>query len=266
MPYKISVITPTRNMGRFLETCILGVLMQDYPNFEHIVVDGDSQDNTREILKRYPHVKWVSEPDRGLSDALNKGIRMAAGDIIACCNADDCYLPGAFKVASAHYDHRPETMLLYGDYREVDVEGRPFSIKREIDFDLFILRYLHVNYIAPPAAFWRKELHDRGFWFDESLHFAMDYDFLLRVALSGYRFSHVPTLLADFRRHPGTKSSSSEQAAEHLRIVRNQNRLLCSSPARLASILRAFLCRCARTKRTYLRAVRGHYHEQWWHA
>ena len=93
MPTRISIITPTRNMAHFLEPCILSNLQQCYPNLEHIIVDGASTDNTLEIVGRYPHLRSVSEPDHGLSDALNKGIRMATGEIIGWCNADDLYLP-----------------------------------------------------------------------------------------------------------------------------------------------------------------------------
>src|ERR1035441_10034299 len=138
MQHKISVITPTRNMGRFLETCILGVLLQNYPNCEHIVVDGDSQDNTRAILKRYPHIKWVSEPDRGLSDAFNKGIRMATGDIIGSCNADDLYLPGTFHMVNGYFERRPDLDVLYGDYRETDEMGRSLRIRRVTHFSPFV--------------------------------------------------------------------------------------------------------------------------------
>ena len=103
MPSRISVITPTRNMGHFLEPCILSNMAQFYPDLEHIVVDGASTDNSVEILRRYPHLRWVSEPDKGLSDGLNKGIRMATGDIIGWCNADDLYLPGTLIVVNESF-------------------------------------------------------------------------------------------------------------------------------------------------------------------
>ncbi len=97
---KISIVTPSYNSAEFIEDCIQSVLKQNYPNFEHIIIDGGSTDGTVEILKKYPHLKWISEPDEGQSDALNKGFKKAEGDIIGWLNSDDVYLPGTFnKVA-----------------------------------------------------------------------------------------------------------------------------------------------------------------------
>ena len=90
--HKISVLTPSYNMGQFIEENILSVLNQNYKNFEHIIIDGGSTDNTVEILKKYPHLKWVSEPDKGQSDAYNKGLKMVTGDLVLCLNADDYLL------------------------------------------------------------------------------------------------------------------------------------------------------------------------------
>lgn len=260
---KISVITPSFNFGRYIEQCIKGVLWQDYPNFEHIVIDGGSQDETLNILRNYPHLKWISEPDKGLSEALNKGIRIATGDIIGWCCADDYYLPGAFKVAIRCLQEDPSIMLIYGDYRDINAEGIPLRIKREINFDLFILKYSHINYIATPAAFWRKSLHERGFWFNESLHYAMDTDFLLRVALARHRFHHIPALFADFRLHSETKSSNPKQQLEHERIIREHSLLLRNLPPQIFSMIRIILLFIARTKRTFIRAARGHYIDQY---
>jgi glycosyltransferase involved in cell wall biosynthesis len=260
---KLSIITPSLNMGRYLENCIRGVLWQDYPAVEHLVIDGGSKDETIGILEKYQHLKWISEPDKGLSDALNKGTRLATGDVIGWCCADDYYLPGAFKVAMRYLEENPSIMVIYGDYRNVNAEGVPLRIKREINYDLFILKYLHNNYIATPAAFWRRILHEKGFWFNEGLHFGMDTDFLLRVALAGYRFHHIPTLLADFRIHSKTKSSNQKQQLEHEWIIREHSPLLRNSPRQIASMLRMMLLLFARTKRTLIRAARGHYIEQY---
>ena len=95
---KISIVTPSYNSAKFIEDCIQSVLKQNYPNFEHIVIDGGSTDGTVEILKQYPHLKWISEPDEGQSDALNKGFKMAEGDILGWLNADDVYLKNVFQL------------------------------------------------------------------------------------------------------------------------------------------------------------------------
>lgn len=251
-------------MGRFLEQCIKGVLYQNYSNWEHIVIDGLSQDETLVILKKYPHLKWISEPDSGLSNALNKGIRMATGDIIGWCCADDYYLPGAFKVCIDAFQKDPSLMFLYGDYRNIDADGRPQSIKREIGYDPFILKYGHMCYIATPAAFWRKSLHDNGLMFNEDLHYSMDSEFILRCVLAGHRFQHIPTLLCDFRVHSDTKSANPKQRLEHEEILRSNLKLLHILQTPFYSILRRALLGLARSERTLKRAMKGCYIEQWW--
>jgi glycosyltransferase involved in cell wall biosynthesis len=261
---KISIVTPSLNQGRFIEQCISGVLYQDYPNFEHVIVDGASNDETISILKKYPHIRWISEPDTGMSEALNKGIRLTTGSIITECNADDYFLPGAFKLAIELIRKNPSVSVIYGDYRIINAEGKPIRVRREIDFDLFILKYLHICYIPIPGAIWRKEVHAEGFWFNEKLHYAMDAEFFLRLALAGYSFRHVPALLADYRVHVEAKSADKRQKEEHERIYRSLSPLLRRSSPLLASAISRILLCCARTKRIFIRAVRGHYIEQWW--
>ena len=101
---KITIVTPSFNQGKFIDENIQSVLTQNYPNFEHIIIDGGSIDGTVDILKKYSHLKWVSEPDRGQASALNKGFRMATGDVIGWLNSDDSYLPGTFEVVARAFD------------------------------------------------------------------------------------------------------------------------------------------------------------------
>ena len=123
---KISVITPSYNARRFIEDAIRSVIGQGYPNFEHIVVDGGSSDGTVDILLKYPHVKWVSEPDRGQSDAMNKGFAMSSGDIIVYLNADDYFEPGAFRTASDYLGARKGCYFLVGKCRVLSEDGSCF--------------------------------------------------------------------------------------------------------------------------------------------
>ncbi|MGA2352159.1 MAG: glycosyltransferase family 2 protein [Terracidiphilus sp.] len=220
MPTRISIITPTRNMAHFLEPCILSNLQQCYPNLEHIIVDGASTDNTLEIVGRYPHLRSVSEPDHGLSDALNKGIRMATGEIIGWCNADDLYLPGTLTVINEFFEKHPDIDLVYGDYRETDETGKSLRIIRETHFSPAVFRWLHINTIPTPAAFWRRRIHDDDLWYEDKMRFAMDYDFLRRVFAKGYKFQHVSILFCDFRRHIGSLTAAGGQLREHELIVR----------------------------------------------
>jgi glycosyltransferase involved in cell wall biosynthesis len=249
-------------MGRFLETCILSVLLLDYPDCEHIVVDGDSQDNTREILKRYRHIKWVSEPDRGLSDALNKGIPIATGDIIGSCNADDLNLPGTLHMVNEYFESRPELDVLYGDYRETDGMGRLLRIRRETHFSPFLLRWLHICLVACPSAFWRKRIHDTAIWFDEELHYAMDYEFFRKALDTGCRFKHVSVLFSDLRRHPASKTATGHQQEEHELIIRRDSGALQRLAGPLFPVMRSVCLVAARVARTFEKVLRGFYIEQ----
>ena len=211
---KISIVTPSLNQGRFIEEMIQSVLSQGYPNLEFIVMDGGSSDNTVDILKRYSgQLKWVSEKDRGQTDAINKGLRIADGEILAYLNADDVFLPGTlFKVAQIFMEH-PATMWVTGQCRIVDEDNR--EIRRLITaYKNFWLRFgqrfilLITDYISQPATFWRaKALEDFGYP-DESLHYAMDYEYWLRL-YSKYPPLFIPEYLAAFKVQPHSKTSTT---------------------------------------------------------
>lgn len=262
MSIRISVITPTRNMGHFLESCILSVLQQNYANVEHIVVDGASTDTTTQILKKYPHLRWVSEPDRGLSDALNKGIRMATGDIIGWCNADDLYLPGTLTAVNDFFQRRSDIDVLYGDYRETDELGRSIRVRRETHFSSVQFHWLHVNLVPTPSAFWRRRIHEGGLWFDEHMRYAMDYDLLRRAEGKGFRFEHVSILFADFRRHNGSLTATGGQKHEHELIVRRDASPVWKNLGSAFSVVRKCSMFGARSARTLEKCVRGYYLEQ----
>ena len=258
---RISIVTPTFNMGSFIESTILGVLIQSYSNFEHIIVDGLSTDRTLEIVGKYPHLKCVSEADTGLYNALNKGIRMATGDIIGWCNADDVYLPGAFHVVNDFFSVHEQIDLVYGDYREVDTLGMPIRVRREIPFSNFLFKWLHINLVPTPSAFWRRTIHEKGIWFDETYKYANDYQFCVDMVRKDHKILHISTLLADFRRHPQAISTAfvRRQNAECEEMIRRNagtfgNSLL-YRPTRLGLLL------LARALRTGSKTLRGCYFE-----
>jgi len=259
MHVKISIITATRNMARFLEPCILSILQQCYPNFEHIVVDGASTDNTREILGRYPHIRWVSEPDDGMSDALNKGIRMSSGEIIGCCNADDLYLPGTLTTVNDYFQQHPDVDLLYGDYRITDETGKSLRVIRETHFSPMVFRWIHVNIVPPPAAFWRRSIHDHGLWFDTKFRYAMDYDFLRRVCAEGYKFKHVNILFSNFRQHGGSLTAKGGQFPEHEFIVRRDANVIWKKMGPAFPAFRLLFLLAVRIIRTAEKCIKGAY-------
>ena len=273
---KISIVSPSFNQAKFLENCLLSVKEQNYPNVEHIVVDGGSSDGSVEILRWYSglpgwsHLRWISEPDRGQSDALNKGFRMAKGDVIGWLNSDDFYLQGCFQRVAEAFEERPGTDVLYGDYIWTDENGRPTQIRREIAFSRFVLLHSHVSYInSSGALFLLRRFIEDGCLLNEDYHYAMDYEFYLRLANAGYCFCHVPNLLSGFRWHGSSKSTAQTKCQaveyekariEHLRIT---GRLRPGATGRFAL---AFLRAVASGRRWSEKASRGYYFTQFFPA
>ncbi len=214
---KFSVITVSYNHGDFIRQTIESVLQQDYPNFEHIVVDGGSTDGTIEILKEYPHLKWTSEPDRGQSHALNKGFAQATGDIIAWINSDDWYAPGAFHAVAQAISRSPVVM---GATCVTNKEGHPTETVDNVERTWFdAMKYWVFNSVpAQPGVFFKRSvLDDLGIepmeCFDEGLYFTMDYDLWLRM-LERHPFSvRLPQTLAYLRNYDTNKTGADMAGA-----------------------------------------------------
>jgi len=257
---KISIITPSFNQGSFIQEAIESVLAQQYANVEHIIVDNCSTDGTSEILARYPHLKVICEKDKGQSDALNKGFKMAAGDIIGWLNADDKYLPGCFDHVLEGFTKNPEFDLLYGDYRFVDAQGKLIRVRKELGFDAFMLKYLHVLYIPTTTTFFRRKVFDEDNFLDIEYHYAMDYEFYVRLASLGYWFGHIPWLMADFRWHAQAKSQQIAKAkAEMEKALLSHDQMLRRLPAVLRVLISHLFMFLARAKRTVLKFCHGAY-------
>lgn len=208
---KISVITPTYNQAAFIERTIQSVLGQNYPNLEYIIVDGQSTDDTSKIARKYKKaVTFISEPDGGQSEAINKGLRKATGDIVAFLNSDDTYEPGALLAVGTYFSEHPDTQWLYGKCRIINAHDH--EVRKAITgYKNMLLRHygynklLAENYISQPATFWRRNVHAEIGYFDEKNHWCMDYDFWLRLG-QHYPASVIPVYLANFRYHHNSKS------------------------------------------------------------
>jgi glycosyltransferase involved in cell wall biosynthesis len=206
---RVSIVTPSYNQQPFLEETIRSLLLQEYPDLQYIIMDGGSNDGTVDILRRYESwLHWVSEPDRGQADAINKGLRMATGAILAYLNSDDIYLPGAIRTATTYLHAHPEVGMVYGDCRVIDAQGRVLGLMPGPEFDLY--RYIHRAEVIPQqATFWRREALERVGAFDAGLHYSMDYDFFIRVGRA-FPVAHIPQPLACFRLHGASKTVSRE--------------------------------------------------------
>jgi glycosyltransferase involved in cell wall biosynthesis len=213
---KITIITPTYNQSGFIQETIDSVINQNYPNLEYIVIDGGSTDDTLDILKHNSsQIKWFSEKDRGQTNAINKGLKLATGDIIAYLNSDDILLPGAFETVAEYFQKHPTCQWVTGYAHIIDENGHKtrsqISLYKNIWLQIRSLSTLLItNYISQPSTFWRKSLQDEIGEFNESLKFVMDYDYWIRMA-SRYPLGLIRKPLSCFRTHPSSKMRSKEQ-------------------------------------------------------
>jgi glycosyltransferase involved in cell wall biosynthesis len=208
---RVSVVTPSFNQAVFLERTILSVLEQEYPNLEYIIIDGGSTDGSVEIIQKYADrlAYWISEPDRGQTDAINKGFSHATGDILAWLNSDDTYLPGALAGAASFLQQNGKVGLVYGDMNFIDEHDQVIGKFNAALTDLKRLRrgYIHV---PQPAAFIRADLWRQVGPLDPTFFFAMDYDLWVRLAQkSDFAYLKGETW-ANFRLHSGGKTVVSD--------------------------------------------------------
>jgi glycosyltransferase involved in cell wall biosynthesis len=202
----VSIITPSFNQGEFLDETIRSVLDQDYPNLEYIIIDGGSTDGSVEIVRRNADrlAYWVSEPDQGQTDAINKGFAKAQGEILAWLNSDDSYKPGAVRDAVQFLQNHPQVGMVYGD---ADLINECGSVIGKFPAHQTDLRRLQRGYVHIPqqAAFFRANLWRQVEPLDHTFYFAMDYDLWVRLARLA-PLSYFSRPWANFRLHQGGKS------------------------------------------------------------
>jgi glycosyltransferase involved in cell wall biosynthesis len=206
---KLTVITPSYNQAAFLERTIKSVLDQGYENLEYMVVDGGSTDGSVEILERYADrlAWWVSEPDDGQTDALNKGLRRATGDVIAYINSDDHYLPGAFDTAIGALEES-KALWVAGSVVFLDPDDRWLGDWRPEPATRRRWWWVLGPWGVPQAAtFWRRECFDRSGLFREDMHYVFDTEFGLRLAFAGHMPAMLETPLAARVLHDEAKSA-----------------------------------------------------------
>lgn len=204
---KVSIVTPSFNQARFIRQTIDSVLQQDYPFIEYWVIDGGSTDGTQDILKSYgDRINWISEKDRGQTNAINKGFSKCSGILFAYLNSDDILYRGAVRKVVEKYMENPKISIFYGEGDWIDEDG---NLIGAYNGGPFTFENLHRYCIlCQPASFFTSLLYQRLDGFNESRSYAMDYDFWLRAATRGFEFLYIEEKLAASRLHSKTKTIS----------------------------------------------------------
>ena len=207
-PLKISIITPSFNQASYLEQTILSIINQGYENLEYIIIDGGSTDNSVEIIKKYSDklTYWISEKDRGQTDAINKGFRMATGEVVGWINSDDILLPESLKKIANTFLSNPKANIVTGWTVRIDADNK-------IIFNHYFPRQIGwlarkgVFPFSQQSWFWKREMFEYIGYLDESCHACMDVEFMMRQIMSKPKIIHIPEILSGFRQHELTKTA-----------------------------------------------------------
>ena len=213
---KISIVTPSFNQGQFLEETIQSVLNQDYPKLEYIIIDGGSTDNSVDIIKKYEDrlAYWVSEPDKGQSHAINKGVSRATGEIINWINSDDLLCDDALLKVGGFFCSHPDIDVCYGDNIPIDINGRVITFGRCLSFSKKML--LSGICLPQQSTFFRRSLIYKYGGLDEELNLLMDYELYLKFVFNNCTFHHINKPIGKFRYYPETKTNVGKSNNIHV--------------------------------------------------
>ncbi len=207
---KITVITPSYNQGSFIEETILSVLNQTYKNVEYIIIDGGSKDNTVDIIKKYSDKidYWVSEKDSGQTNALNKGVKVATGEILCWINSDDVLVPWALQKVADFFSNHPDIAIVNGYTLRIDKYSKCMYNHFVPEPTTWFSKH-GIYYINQPSMFFKRKLIDELGVFEESFHARMDQEFVMRVLAAGNKFGKINKVLGTIRIHEDTKTSQN---------------------------------------------------------
>lgn len=228
---KLTVVTPSFNQAAYLERTILSVLNQQYPNLEYFIIDGGSTDGTLDIIRKYePYLAgWVSEKDRGQTDAINKGFRMATGDYVAFQNSDDIFAPDALKRVAEAWRQAPDTGVFYGGMYIIDEQDVILETMKALPFCRECQIYEGMQ-VFNQSLFIRRSLMEQYGLLDENLRFVIDYEIIARLGVhTDVTFKHVREFWGGFRVQPDAKSSTIANTvglAEHEQVRRQYSPML----------------------------------------
>jgi glycosyltransferase involved in cell wall biosynthesis len=269
----ISIITPSLNRAQFIHEAIQSVLDQSYSEVEHIIIDAASTDGTLEILSRYPHLRVISEPDKGMYDAINKGIRMAKGEIIGLLNTDDMYAPGCFDEVITAFEINPSALAVCGGISVFeDRDGRQEFISHAPAIEAQELWYrLIQGHPVTNAWFFRKKVFDQAGYFDADLRYSADRYYLIKIALdNAVRPLPIDRILCYYRKH-GDSATMTTLDSREAKYALLRIRILWEDIAALEHFLRRnnlpnevrWRMRREHSERCYRLAATALYHNRW---
>jgi glycosyltransferase involved in cell wall biosynthesis len=256
---RISIVTPSYNQAQFIEETIRSVLMQGYPNLEYIIVDGGSTDGSVDIIRKYEDwlTHWVSEPDRGQAEAINKGWEHSTGHILAWLNSDDVYRPGALSRVAEAFQCHLDAVVVVGACAITDIDRNVLGCKLSRFLDPKHFLYEAASVPGQPAVFLARQVVEEIGGLDESLHYVLDWEYWLRI---GMRYSRdrvvlLDSVLAEAREWEGNKTSLGiERSTAECRRIIDQ---IYADPDNLPADIRP-LYRTAYS-RTFWRQAKLHY-------
>ena len=217
-----TIVTASYNYGHYIGECLQSVAMQEGVTLEHLVMDAGSTDDTAEVVARFPHAGFFQEPDKGMSDGINKGFRRAKGKWVMWLNADDRLKPGALHAVKEFAGKQPQADVIYGCWDFIDAEGKFLRRMTLLPFDRRIL-VQQGCYIGSTACFYRNETTiAEGHLLDIDFGYCMDAEYYARLVHLGKRFVYFPKVLADFRLHGQSISQSSLGKDDMKNVLRLQ--------------------------------------------
>jgi len=220
----VTIITVAYNAEKYLERTILSVINQSYQNIHYLIIDGGSTDGSVEIIKKYERylTYWVSEKDKGISDAFNKGINLAKGELIGIINSDDWYEIDSVRLVVDVYLKNKEYDVFHGDLKFYKDNNYLFTLKPDVRYEK-LKREMILNH---PTCFVKKKTYMENGIFSEDYRIAMDYELMLRFYLRGCKFLYIPTVLANMS-FGGLSDTKSTRAAEEVFKIQIKYKLSC---------------------------------------
>lgn len=218
----ISVITPSYNMLHYLERCAASVADQEGGKFEHIVIDGVSTDGSREWLAKQGHIQSISEKDEGMYDAINKGLKLAKGSILAYLNCDEQYLPGTLAFIKDYFTRNPQVDMIFGDLLLIRPDGSLVAYRKGYQPRWFYILTSHL-YVLSCTMFFRRRILEEGLFFDRGYRAVGDAEFVIRVLRSGFNAKHVKHYFAVF-------TMTGKNLSIDLEAIQERKRLSATAP------------------------------------